>query len=129
MCAHSPEGRLYPGLHQEKCCQQDEGGDSPLLLHSDETPPGVLHPALGPSAQERQGPVGAGPEDTTKMIRGMEHLCYEERLRELGLFSLEKRRLQGDLIAAFQYLKGAYKKDGNRSLSKACSNRTRGKWF
>jgi len=63
------------------------------------------------------------------MVRCMEHLCYDERLRELGLFSLQKRRLQGDLIAAFHYLKGAYKKAGEGHLTGAYSDRTRGNGF
>jgi len=61
----------------------------------------------------------------TKMIRGQEHLSCEERLRELGLFSLEKRRLQGDLIVAFQYLKEAYKQEGERLFVRVESGRIR----
>jgi len=45
------------------------------------------------------------------MIRVLEHLSYEEKLRKLDLFSFEKRRLQGDLVVAFQYLKGTYKQE------------------
>jgi len=60
------------------------------------------------------------------MIRGLEHLSYDDRLRELGLFSLEKRRLWDDLIAAFQYLKEAYRKDGEGLFIRVCSDRTRG---
>jgi len=56
-------------------------------------------------------------------------LSYEKRLRELGLFSLEQRRLRGHLIAAFQCLKGTYKKDGDRLFSRARHNKTRGNAF
>ena len=49
----------------------------------------------------------------TKALRGLEHLCYVGRLSELDFFIMEKRRLQCDLVAAFQYMKGVYKQKGD----------------
>jgi len=62
---------------------------------------------------------------TTEIIRGMECLSYEKRLRELGLFSL-KKMLRGDLIAVFEYLKEAYENDRGKCFSSTCCDRTRG---
>jgi len=73
--------------------------------------------------------VGVGPEEAPAMIRGLEPLCWEERLGELGLLSLGRRRLRGDLTAAFQYLKGPYKEHGNRLAGRACCDRTRTNGF
>lgn len=63
------------------------------------------------------------------MITGLKHRSYDDRLRELELFSLEKRRLWGELGAAFQYLKWANRRPGKGLFTGTCSSGARRNGF
>ena len=118
-CApRSPESQQYPGLHQKLCDQQGKGGDPAPLLCTGEAPLEYCVHMWSLLYRREVNLLDYVQRRATEVI-----LPYKDRLRELQMFSLEKKILKRDLIAGFQYLKGSYGKEGDRLFSRVYGDR------
>ena len=120
------EGQQDAVLHQKGHHQQRERSHYPALLSAGQATPGVLCTVLVPSIQKGCGQAGRGPEKGHQDDQRTGKLPHKDRLGALGLFSLEKRRLRGDLITMYQFLRGSYKEDGDSLFTRSHMERTRG---
>ena len=122
------ESQRHPGLHQQRG-GSGQGGDCPLCS-------ALVRPHLqdcvqawGPQHRKGAELLERGQRRARRCSQGCTPLL-RRRAEELGVFSLEKRRLWGDLIAAFQDLRGAYKQEGERLCTRADSDRQdEGEWL
>lgn len=118
----------YPSQRSRltKMCQQEcpvqDTCIACTVLSSGGACAGAWCPTLGTALQEG---CGEHPGEHNKVIGGLENMTCEQRLKELCLFSLGKRRLKGDMIAVFKYLKGCCKQEENKLFSMSVGTKTR----
>jgi len=127
MCACSPGGQPYPGLHQKHHGQQV--GEGILSLCFGETLPRVLCPALEPSGQERHGPVEAGPEEGHKNDQRDGTPLLWGKAERVGVVQSGEENSLGRPYSSLPVPEGAYKRAGEGLSTRACSDRRKGNGF
>jgi len=126
VCSCSSEGRWYPGLHQKRCGQQGQGGDCPSLLCPCEALSGVPCWGLEPLVHKKDRAVRERLEEGHKEDQRAGAPPLRRQAERAGLVQPGKKKAVGDLIATFQYLKGAYKQEGSQLFERLDNSRTRG---
>jgi len=121
---HALTAQKAKRILQNKHSHQDEGSDSAPLLCTFETLCGIMRPNVKSLPKERHELVEAHPEDYKNDPRDGTPPPMRTGCEELRVFSLKKKRLWGDLSVAFHYIKGDYRKEGSRLLSKVRCDRT-----
>ncbi|KAJ7421860.1 hypothetical protein WISP_40689 [Willisornis vidua] len=114
MCPGGQAGQWHPGLYQDQCGQQDQRNNSFPTLGTGEVTPHALCPVLSPSVQEVLECI---QRRAMRLVKGKVHKSSEDRLRELELFSLERRRLRVDPVTLYHSLQEAVASGGQALLS------------
>ena len=115
VCFCGQEGQWYPGLLLKKCGQQVEGGCPSPLVCPGEATSGKLCPVLGSSVKEWQRTAGGNPGQLQRWLRAQSISCMRKGWETWVCWTW--RRLRGDLINAYKYLKDRNQVDGARLFS------------